>query len=364
MRHTRTSRTLRAVAAVSGLSAASCFVTVDDSRLAKDAGSTGALSYMLGNAGGGESDGDIASFEGAFGRPLDVISDTLSVDAFQYGPFHSSNGRAVGKVFGVEMLSESFDGNQNLTDLQQAASGAYDAVYTNMAKAMASFGDPPVSVRIGNDVNGNWKPWSTYAGNTHNATPAAYVATFKRMAKIFRQYSPTTLVEWSLSLAPQGMLWPGTSTTPPDYWVGKYDPVSNPGGADVVSMSFFEAKAGSNFDSDIRASPWGLDWLASFAAQNGVKIALSDVATGVSNSPGANQGCPCSNDAAMMQHLVDWIASLPAGQFTHLVFAPWAPADDLLAPGNEAILAVWTKSWGSSYFAGSWWRGPAVPSQR
>jgi hypothetical protein len=187
-----------------------------------------------------------------------------------------------------------------------------------------------------------------FAGNTHDATPAAYVATFQRMAKIFRQYSPTTLVEWSLSLAPQGMLWPDTSTTPPDYWVGKYDPTSNPGGADVVSMSFFEAKTGSNFDADIRGGPRGLDWLASFAAQNGVKIALSDVATGVSNSPGANQGCPCSNDAAMMQHLVDWNASLPAGQFTHFLFSPWAPADDLIASGNSAIQATWKQSWGGA----------------
>jgi hypothetical protein len=129
-------------------------------------------------------------------------------------------------------------------------------------------------------------------------------------------------------------------------------------------MSFFEATAGTDFDADVRGGPWGLDWLAGFATQNGVKIALSDVATGSSNSPGANGGCPCSDDAAMMQKLVDWIASLPAGQFTHLVFAPWEPADDLLAPGNEAILAVWKKSWDSSYFAGTWWKGPRVPSQR
>ena len=94
----------------------------------------------------------------------------------------SSNGRTIGMVLVFEMLSESWDSNQSLQDMSAAASGAYDAVYTQMAKSIAASGAPPVSVRIGHEMNGNWYPWSATDGNTHNATTANYIATFQRIA--------------------------------------------------------------------------------------------------------------------------------------------------------------------------------------
>ncbi len=375
MRGGRTHARVRVATACAALAAASCFVTIDDSKLRAavpsadggadavgDAPSAGALTYMIGYGGGADSDKAIASLEAKLGRPADVVVDGITLDGFEFGPFHASNGRPIGKVLSFDMLSMPYETAQ-LQDMSQAASGAYDAVYTTAARSMAAFGNPPVSVGIGPDMNGNWNPWSVYAANTHHATTANYVATFKRIAQIIRRYNPNTLVEWRVALQPHGMPWPGDSTTPLDYWVGAYDPTANPGGADVISMSFFEAQAGSDFDADIRGGAFGLDWLARFAHDNGVKIALTDVATGVASSPGAGGGCPCSNDATMMQKLVDWIDALPPGQFTHLVFAPWKPADDLLADGNAALLGVWTKSWQGTHFAGPWWRGPKVPSQ-
>ena len=64
-----------------------------------------------------------------------------------------------------------------------------------------------------------------------------------------------------------------------------------------------------------------------------------------------------------MQDIVNWIQGLPPGLFNHFIFSPWPPADDLLASGNSAIQQVWSTTWGGTYFAGTWWQGPKVPSQ-
>jgi hypothetical protein len=269
----------------------------------------------------------------------------------------------MGKILIFEMLSASWDTDQTLQDMSAAASGAYDAVYTRMAQALASFGSPPVSVRIGHEMNGNWYPWSATTGNAHNATTASYIAAFKRIAQIVRKYDPDTLIEWCVNVQTSVPEWPGTSYTPLDYWVGAYDPVSNPGGADVISMDFYEGSAGSDFASDIAGGQFGLTWLASFAAQQKVKLALSEVATGSSTSPGEGQGCPCSNDTTFMHDMIGWIEALPPGQLTHFVLSPWAPADDLTASGNSGVEQVWNQRWGGTRFAGTWWKGPKVPTQ-
>jgi hypothetical protein len=322
------------------------------------------IGYMIGYGGGAETDAQVAQFEAILGRPMDIGTDTISLESWQFGPFTSSNGRKLAKVLIFPMLSESFDSNQGLQDLGAAASGAYDNIYTQMAQSIASFGSPAISVRIGHEMNGNWYPWSATDGNGHNATPASYIATFKRIAKIVRQYNPNVLIEWCTSIQPTTPSWPGSSKTPLDYWVGAYDPVTNPGGADVISMDWYEGMVGSNFDANIRGGQFGLDWLVSFAQQNGVKVALSEVSTGLMSSQNEGDGCPCSNDGSFMQKLVDWLNGLPPGMLTHFCFSPWAPSDDLLSSGNAAIQQVWKSSWGNTHFAGTWWKGPKVPSQQ
>ena len=323
----------------------------------------GGLLYMVGLGGANQSPQQIAAMESAVGRPFDLGTDSVTVDSFQYGPYASSNGRAMGKVLIFEMLSQSWDTNQGLQDMAAAASGAYDGVYTAMAQSIAAFGSPPVSVRIGHEMNGNWYAWSATDGNSHNATTANYIAAFKRIAQIVRKYNPNTLIEWCTAIQPSVPSWSGTNYTPLDYWVGAYDPATNPGGADVISMNFYEGLSGTDFANNIEGGQFGLTWLASFAAQNNVKIGLSEVATGTGSSPAEGNGCPCSNDGAFMQHLVDSINALPPGEFTHFVFSPWTPADDLTSSSNAAIQNVLKQSWGGTRFEGSWWKGPKVPSQ-
>ncbi len=323
----------------------------------------GSLGYMIGYGGATTSNAAIATAETTFGRPMDMVSEGITVDSYQTGPYSSGNGRALGKVAVFEMLSMSWDTNQSLTDMSQAASGAYDGVYTQMAQALASSGMPVVSARPGHEMNGDWYPWSAVTGNTHNATPASYIATFRRIAQIIRKYNPNTSIEWCTAVQTASVEWSDSVYTPLDYWVGAYDPVTNPGGADLISMDFYEGDQGSNFATDVVGVQFGLSWLSSFAQQNGVPIAFSEAATGLSNSNGQGSGCPCSNDGTFMQDLIDWLNGQPSGLVHFFVFSPWEPADDLMVSGNAAIQQVWMSSWGKTHFEGSWWKGPKVPSQ-
>jgi hypothetical protein len=328
-----------------------------------DAGAQGALQYMIGYGGGGATSAQVAAAEGWLGRPLDLGVDVLTIDAYTHPVVNSTNGRQLGRVLDFDMLSMSYTANQSLQDMDAAASGAYDSVYAQMVQTIATPGVPTVSCRIGPGMNGDWQPWSAVDGNTHNATPARYIATFKRIAQIIRAHSPNTLIEWNVSIQPSLSSFPTSSHGPLDYWVGAYDPTTNPGGADVISMDFNEGSNGADFDADALGGAFGLSWLSAFAQQNGVKVALSTVSTGLSGSPGEGSGCPCSNDAAFMQRVVGWIDSL-GPDFTHFCFSAWSPADDLLAPGNQAIQNVWRARWSGTHFSGVWWKGSPVPSQQ
>jgi hypothetical protein len=340
--------------------AASCSVDESD-------GGPLALSYMIGIGGSNMTSSEVAAYESFTGRPMDIGTDGITVDSFVYPQYTSGNGRALGKVLGWEMLSMSWDTDQSLTDMNQAASGAYDSTYQAMAQKVASLPYPILSIRVGWEMNGTWYPWSQYTGQTSNATTANYIATYQRIAKIIRQYGTqhignttwTPLLEWCVNIQTTTPEWPNSSATPLDYWVGAYDATNNPGGADVVTMDWYEGGYGSDpYDGD-----FGLNWLSTFAQQNGVKMGLSEVGTGLSNSPGQGGGCPCSNDGATMKDLINWMNSLPAGLFHHFIFSPWQPADDLTSSNNGAIQQVWHASWGDTHFNGAWYGGPPVPSQ-
>jgi len=313
---------------------------------------------MVGYGGGAMNDSAVAAAETFSGRPMDLGIDSLAMNGTLFPPYTSSNGRKLGIVLDFPMLAEPWDGPQyqSISDMSLAANGAYDDTYTQIAQAMAGFGDPPVVCRPGIEPNHSGWPWSAPTGNTHNATPGHYIATFKRIAQKVRNVNPNILIEWST--IPQPTMSGETGYTPLDYWVGAYDPVNNPGGADVVSMDVHEGSAGSDF----WGGQFGLYWLVTFAQENGVKVALSDASTGLSTSPGEGRGCPCSNDAVLMQRLIDWINGLPPGLFTDFVFTPWS-SDDLLSSGNAGIQQVWRQNWGGTHFAGTWWHGPKVPSQ-
>ena len=132
---------------------------------AHDAGSSGALPYMVGIKTNSTPTGP-AKVEAWLDRPLDIAGTTITTTSYigSGTPYTTASGAHPLLECSFPLLS-IFGESNNLNDMAQAASGAYDATYEAMAQALASWANPLLSVRIGWEFNGNWYKWSNGAGH-------------------------------------------------------------------------------------------------------------------------------------------------------------------------------------------------------
>ena len=346
-----------------------------DASASRDAGPDGALaSHDAGTSEGGAGAGGLgymvgiktnsaptgpARVEAWLGRPLDVAGTTITTTSYigSGTPYTTASGAHPLLECSFPLLS-IFGESNGLSDMAQAASGAYDATYEAMAQALAAWPNPLLSVRIGWELNGNWYKWSNGVG-TH-ATYANFVSAFKRAAALVRKHNPHVLIQWNLA-------WGQPDPTP--YWPGSYDSANNPGGVDVVSMDCYQANI-SQYNNGGAKSAWSLaqsgvtisvDWMVAFANAHGVKIALSEYGAGSPSSGGLGSGAGL-NDGTWTAASIAWMNAQPPGFFLWSLWSDDAPADDIVTSGaNPAEQAAWTAAWRGTHFGGAWWTGTPPP---
>jgi hypothetical protein len=327
-----------------------------------DGGGAQPLGYMIGIKTNGVPTGP-AKVEAWLGRPLDVAGTTINTMSYIGGGKSYTTASGAYPLLEVSFpLLSIFGESNNLDDMAMAASGAYDAAYTQMAEGLAAWKNPLLSVRIGWELNGNWYKWSNGVGT--NATYANYIAAFKRAAAIVRAKNPLALIQWCIA-------WGQPDPTP--YWPGAYDAATNPGGVDVVSMDFYQANI-SQYNDPGHTSTWAmaqsgaqgsgpivLDWMVTFAQTNHVKVALSEYGAGAPSSKGEGSG-PGLDDGTWTTASIAWMNGLPAGLLLWVNWSDDAPADDIVTSGaNPAEQAAWVTAWKGTRFEGTWWKGAAPP---
>ena len=329
-----------------------------DSSAPRDGGAR-SLPYMVGIKTNGVQNGP-ATVQGWLGRPLDVAGTTITTTSYVGG----SNSKYTDESGALPLLEVSFplvsifSEPNPITDMAQAAAGAYDATYEAMSQHLAAFPNPLLSARIGWEFNGNWYAWSSGVGT--NATYANYVSAFQHAAIMLRKHNPHVLIQWCVA-------WGQPDPTP--YWPGAYDATNNPGGVDVVSMDFYQANI-SQYNNGGNTSAWSLaqsgvtidlDWMVTFAQAKGVKVALSEYGAGRPSSGGIGSG-PGLDDGTWTAASIAWMNSLPAGLFLWTAWSDDGPADDIVTPGkNPAEQAAWSAAWAGTSFGGSWWKGTPPP---
>jgi hypothetical protein len=329
-----------------------------DSGAPRDGGGPSALNYMVGIKTNSVPTGP-AKVETWLGRPLDIAGTTITTTSYigSGAPYTTMSGAHPLLECSFPLLS-IFGESNALSDLGQAASGAYDATYGVMAKALASWKNPLISVRIGWELNGTWYKWSNGQGT--NATYANFVAAFKRAAVQVRKQNPNVLVQWNLA-------WGQEDPTP--YWPGAYDANTNPGGVDVISMDFYQANI-SQYNNGGKQSSWSLaqsgvtidlDWMVTFAKNHNVKIALSEYGAGSPSSGGETSG-KALDDGAWTAASIAWMNAQPPGFFLWTLWSDDAPADDIVTQGaNPAEQSAWTAAWQGTHYGATWWRGTPPP---
>ncbi|WP_407158547.1 glycoside hydrolase family 26 protein [Bradyrhizobium sp. STM 3557] len=137
--------------------------------------------------------------------------------------------------------------------LADAANGAYDDYYTQAARMLAQTrqSDEAIYVRTGEELNGNWMPWSA-AGHEQD-----FVRAYRRFVEAFRSVSGRFRFEWNVNVRE-------TRMNPADAYPGDDD-------VDVIGMDFYYNTEWNPTDpvkawDEMVNSPYGLKWLEDFAS--------------------------------------------------------------------------------------------------
>jgi len=278
------------------------------------------ISYKIGYTAK-DNPANLQTIAGWLGRPLDVSSTSITLTGWFVTSF-PSNVALAGVI--TPMLSlDGWGDNYGATDMGQAASGAYDQYYQNMASALVASGVPILSVRPGHEMNGNWYPWSV-GGPGGTATHENYIATFQRMVNIFRQTIPGVMIEFCINWSPD--------TNPLDYWPGNEY-------VDVISMDFYETLIGGSFSNAQSGGTYNLDWVVNYAQQQGKQVGLSEWGAG-------------NDDGQYITDAANWMNSL-GSIFLYQVYSQYDPADQVINRGqNPNEQAAWIKAWNNTYYSG------------
>jgi hypothetical protein len=154
------------------------------------------------------------------------------------------------------------------TPLKEVAAGLHDAEFEIAALSIA-VSQPDAIVRIGWEMNGDWFAWA--AGGVE----ADYIASYRRVAQIFRRASR----QFSFAWCPGA----GRQNSSPD--------VAYPGDdvVDTVGLDVYDAPTDdgpvARWKRDVLEGPFGLHWLENFAALHGKKMNIGEWGVGLKDAP-------------------------------------------------------------------------------
>ena len=211
----------------------------------------------------GNNAADLPAYERWLGRPVDNVLSFFNDHSWQgfddsigYGlDLWGGSGRPV--IWGVPLTVEG-------TPLAEVAAGRFDANFRAAAEAVAASrsGDgDPIYIRLGWEFNGDWMPWAA-AGQE-----ADFINAFRNVSEIFDSVSDRFRTVWDVNIGG-----------------GNMDPAAAyPGDAyvDVVGLDIYyntlwdSVDAQAAFDYSV-SRPFGLQWVADFAAAHGKPTAISE----------------------------------------------------------------------------------------
>ncbi|HLG66997.1 MAG TPA: glycosyl hydrolase, partial [Acidimicrobiales bacterium] len=198
-------------------------------------------------------------------------------------------------VWGIDIVPGS-------STMAAGAAGAYDQDWVQVARNLVANGQASSIIRLGWEFNGSWFPWGT--GSTDAAT---FVAYWQRIVNDMRSVPGQHF----------RFLWNPTRGGNVDltaYWPGDAD-------VDLVGLDVYDTEwasypgAQAEFDQ-METQPYGLDWLASFAAAHGKAMAFPE--WGLGWGPSAPNSGPVTaagtqvcggDDPTFVTDMAQWIAA-------------------------------------------------------
>lgn len=149
------------------------------------------------------------------------------------------------------------------TPLADVADGRHDAEFEAAARAISE-AQPRAIIRLGWEMNLVSMPWFA------KSQEADYIKAFRRVVRIFRQYSNDFTYDWCPGWGPQDsaadLAYPG-------------DDVVDTIGLDVYDFKY-EGSEGERWEAFYVKAPFGLEWHRDFAAQHGKRMSFPEWGVG------------------------------------------------------------------------------------
>jgi hypothetical protein len=309
-RRSRASRTNRVSIILAAVVVATVVGAFSSSTVAEGPGS----SSPLGVYAGALSPETTSAFGGAVGQQPTFAMDflngsswsTLVNSAPTYMSTWSSSGYTM--IWGVPMLPNSFSPDSNVADksgsaygLVQGASGVYNSYFLKLAEEMVAGGQGSAIIRPGWEFNGSWFPWAA------KGQAAAFVGYWQQIVTTMRSVAGQDFrFEWNPTAGDQGVgdlanFYPGSAYV--DYI-----------GLDVYDQTWATYAGISSEWHTYLTEPYGLNWLAWFAASEGKPITLPE--WGLDPDPSSNDGGQVSqpgtevgggDDPTFINDMAQWI---------------------------------------------------------
>jgi hypothetical protein len=210
-------------------------------------------------------------------------------------------GTPYSMIWGVPMLPNT--GNYTLA---AGATGAYDQYFVTLAQGLVSGGQANSIIRMGWEFNEGWAPWAA------SGQPQNFIAYWRQIVTSMRSVPGANFqFEWNPNIGAQ------SAGNLASYYPG--NDYVNLIGLDVYDISWGSYPGAANLFSTMLTEPYGLNWLASFASQQGKPMTLPEWGLGLGDS---NDGAPVSDpgtetaggdDPTFINDMASWIA-------THHVF--------------------------------------------
>ncbi len=301
-------------ALVATLLVAACVPTAGGGTAAA-AGSANSLGVYVGY----QSPGGVQAFGQAVGEQPSFAMDFLDGDTWSGMIDQASSymaawgGSGLTMIWGVPMLPNDSSGTDGSSgtgySLQQGATGAYNTYFLQLAQDMVAGGEANSIIRFGWEFNGGWFPWAA------TGQAAAFIGYWQQIVDTMRSVPGQQFTfEWNPTIGGVG------SDNLADYYPGNayVDYI----GLDVYDQAwgYYGAPGcrGTACQQDqfntILTEPFGLNWLASFAGQQGKPIVLPEWGPGAFNPTDLNgtyqdEELGGGDDPTFINDMMGWIGT-------------------------------------------------------
>ncbi len=208
------------------------------------------------------------------------------------GAAASWSGSGYQLVLAVPMIPDNSSGTAQGT-LALGATGTYDQYFTTLAQNLIADGQANAILRLGWEFNGNWYPWSV--ATTTDA--ANFVSYWQKIVTTMRAVPGEAFK----------FFWNPNGPSPTSYTAAQ----AYPGNAyvDYVGTDVYDNFWGTPFTPQASwvnqlQQQWGLDWLASFAAQNSKPIAIAEWSDEVDST-----GNGFGDDPSFVDYMANWFVA-------------------------------------------------------